>query len=448
MDAQGSQTNAKPDTVGLWLADDLVTDLGQYADDLTVSPVGSWGGFYGAFRDADTTRQLTGEGGREVFVQVDLSATKDKDQVLIALGAWDDPGTATFAIALNSTAQIECIVDGATSTVHTFSVLTSAVQVVSICWSTRANPDTTGASDALISELSIYGHTDAAFEEVPQWTHAIGTIYDPGVSLSIGGYGNAFGWILDSRQVHAARVGAAWHTNVEFAEDWIAPRTAHGSALPPVLEPLVLGETSQIGRESELIGAANIGAVAASANANRLRMLTNLINEVYSDARTLSSTPSPTQRLVTAPGSAAYKIDASTLRWIPHPGLGLAWVRVHVMSWVTAGAAVPIGVRCYAFNRPPLGVGPMLEGFPTPALELDYVGAVITVDHGSTGIGEWLDLGVLRVPRFTGAAPTWSGTTILALAHAFDPASASANDANARIKIKAWDVRPLAGPAQ
>lgn len=447
MDAQGSQTNAKPDTVGLWLADDLVTDLGQHAEDLTVSPVGALG-FYGAFRDADTTRQLTGEGGREVYVRVDLRAGGDTDQVLIALGPWDDAGASTFAIALNSSGEVECLIDGATSTVHAFAAISSTLQEVSFCWSTRANPDTTGAGDALISELSIYGHTDAAFEEVPQWTHAIGTIYDPSVSLSVGGYGNAFGWILDSRQVHAARIGAAWHTNVEFAEDWIAPRSAHGSALPQVLEPLVLGETSQIGRESELIGSANIGAVAASANANRVRMLSNLVNEVYSDARTLSTTPSPTQRLITAPGSAAYKVDAASIRWIPHPGLGLAWVRVHVQSWVTAGAAVPIGIRCYAFNRPPLGVGPLIEGLPTPALELDYVGAMITVDHGAAGVGEWLDLGVLRVPRFTGAAPTWSGTTILALAHAFDPASASANDANARIKIKAWDVRALAGPAQ
>lgn len=448
MDAQGSQTNAKPDTVGLWLADDVETDLSQYALDLTTSPVGGTFGVTGGFRDADTTRQLTGAGGREVYVRVDLRANVDVDQVLVALGPWDDPGAATYAIAISSGGALECVIDGATSKAHIFAVLTTTLQEVSICWSTRANPDTTGASDALISELSIYGHTDAAFEEVDQWTHAIGTIYDPSVSLSVGGYGNAFGWILDSRQVHAARIGAAWHTNVEFAEDWIAARSAHGSALPQVLEPLVLGETSEVGRESELVGAANLGAVWASANANRARMVTNLVNEVYSDARTLSTTPSPTQRLVTAPGSAAYKLDAASIRWIPHPGLGLAWVRVHVQSWVTAGAAVPIGIRCYAFNRPPLGVGPLIEGLPAPALDLDYVGAVLTVDHGSTGVGEWLDLGVLRVPRFTGAAPTWSGTTMLALAHAFDPSGASANDANARIKIKAWDVRPLAGPAQ
>lgn len=445
-DAQGTIALAKADTVGLWVPSDLNTDVSQYGLDLTTSPVGGTFSLTGGFRDADTRAQLTGEGGRELYVRVDLRANVDTDQVLIACGAWDDPGTATYGIAVSSGGAIECVIDGATSKAHTLAVLTTTLQEVSICWSTRPNPDTTGASNALISELMIYGHTDAAFEEVDQWTHAIGTIYDPSVTLSIGGYGNAFGWVADSRQVHAARVGVAFHPSAEFAEDWVAARVSHSTAYIELLEPVPLTFASGIGIENEWAGMANAGFIAAQADQTRARCVTDLVNEHDSDVRTLTTTASPTQWLAGPPGgSTTYKLDITRLRWLPHPGPTRAWVRVQVQSWVTAGAAVPIGVRVYAFNRPHFGVGPTIEGLPTPALDFDFVQATLTVDHGSGGVGEWLDLGLLRLPKFSGAAPGWSGTMLLGLAHAFDPAGVSANDANARLRIKSWSVRPVIG---
>lgn len=444
MDARGSQTNAKSDTRGLWLAADLNTDLGQYGLDLTTSPVGSTFSLTGGFRNADTRAQLTGEGGRELYVRVDLRANVDTDQVLLALGAWDDPGTATYGIAVSSGGAIECVIDGATSKAHTLAVLTTTLQEVSICWSTRPNPDTTGASNALISELCIYGHTDAAFEEVDQWTHAIGTIYDPSVTLSIGGYGNAFGWVADSRQIRAARIGRAWHTNVEFAEDWIAARTPHGSTLTQLREPPPFDLAATLGDESAWAGQANVGHIAARADAGRLRMLTNLVNEVYSDARTLTTTPSPTQWLMTPPGgSSVYRLDATKLRRVVVPrGIDFAWVRVHVQSWVSIGDVVPVGLRCYAMNRPHIGIGVKLEGDPVPPLAFDFVESVLSVDHTFSGVGEWVNLGLVRLPRFNGTTPSWLDTCTLCLGHAFDPASTSTNDANAGLRIKAWHVRP------
>ena len=61
-------------------------------------------------------------------------------------------------------------------------------------------------------------------------------------------------------------------------------------------------------------------------------------------------------------GSVKYRLDATRIRWVPHPGVSRAWVRVHVQSWATAGVAVPIGVRCYAMNRPHIGAGLVIVG--------------------------------------------------------------------------------------
>ena len=130
------------------------------------------------------------------------------------------------------------------------------------------------------------------------------------------------------------------------------------------------------------------------------------------------------------------------LRWIAvPPGATHAFVRVHLRSWVTSGSAVPLGIRCYALNRPPDTT--QIGAAPAPPLEYDYRGAVRTVDHGSTGTGEWIDLGLVRLPRFTGPAKGWTETTHLCLAYAWDPAAASVNDVNARAQIFAWHVRPV-----
>lgn len=436
MDAQSTDPLNKNDTVlQIGNVPLLYVDRSQYADNLTASATA-------AYETASSLRALTGSGGRELYVRVSV-AVADANKVFLAHADTAAIASHTYLIKVDGAGAI--VFSQNNVALYTIAHGLGATSSLSCHWSTRANPDTTGAGDALISEFAVYNHTAAAYiGEFKQVSHAVATT-NAGWALTVGGYWTGV-LTLASGQVSACRIGKAWHTSIEFAEDWIAARSAHGSVLTRVLEPLPLTFASGIGDETEWAGQANVGFIAAHSNAARGRMLSPLVNEVYSDARTLTSTASPTQWLAGSPGGGRiYQLDVTRLRWLPHPGVSHAWVRVHVQSWVVASTAVPIGVRAYALNRPHLGVGPMLDGFPTPALDFDFVESTLTADHGAAGVGVWLDLGLLRLPKFVGGAPNWNGTLTLCLAHAFDPSETSGNDANARLKIKAWTVRPVIG---
>ena len=438
MNPQGTEPLAKADTV-LYCTTafgSLATDLSQYDDNLTADTTA-------VYELNSALRGVTGETGRNLWARVSV-ATTDTNKFILIHGSTSSSSSNTFSIYLDGTGKIT-FAQGSTTLLqvtHGLAVTSS----LGIMWSTRPNPDTTGASNAQISEFAVYNFTASAWiGERLQVAHAVATT-NAAWSLTVGGWYSGGAVTSKSGQVASCRIGKAFYPTAEQAEDWIAARSAFAPTYVETLEPLPLTVASELANESEWAGMANVGYAAAAANANRARCLSNLVGEVYSDARTLTNTPSPTQWLIAPPGgSTKYRLDVTRLRWLPHPGPTRAWVRVHVQSWVTAGAAVPIGLRCYAFNRPHIGAGLKIEGYPAPALDFDFCSATLTANHGSGGVGVWLDLGLLRLPSFTGGSPSWSGTLTLGLAHAFDPANASANDANARLKIKAWTVRPLIG---
>lgn len=436
MDAQSTDPLNKADTrLQIGNVPLLYIDRSQVGVNLTASSTA-------AYETSSARTALDGDGGRELYVRVSVT-TADTNKAILVHASTSSLASHTYLIKIDGSKNVVFSQnDVALCTVAPGLVATSSL---SLHWSTRPNPDTTGAGDALLSEFIIYNHTTSAYiGEIVQVAHGVATT-NSGWALCVGGYWNG-SLVAASGQVSACRIGRAWHTSTEFGEDWIAARSAHGSTLPRLLEPIPLTVDSGVGDESEWTGQANVGYLAAHANAARGRMLSNLVNEVYTDARTLTSTASPTQWLAGPPGgTSVYRLDVTRLRWLPHPGVSHAWVRVHVQSWVTSGSAVPIGVRCYAFNRPHLGVGPLLEGYPTPALDFDFVESTLTANHTSTGVGVWLDLGLVRLPEFIGQAPSWNRTLTLGLAHAFDPAATSTNDANARLRIKAWTVRPVIG---
>jgi hypothetical protein len=94
-------------------------------------------------------------------------------------------------------------------------------------------------------------------------------------------------------------------------------------------------------------------------------------------------------------------------------------------------------------NRPHIGAGTKLGNTPIPALKYQFVESVLDVDHA--GNGEWIDLGLIPLPVLPENIAGWKDTITLAPAYAFDPESESSNDANARLVIKAWHVRPVLG---
>jgi len=427
--AEPPLTTAKEDTLFLCLASALTTDSSQRLTDLT-----SYTG--GGYELTSSRGAVTGATGREVYCRCVLTAGEtDVTLVYHGLGDFSD---YTYAMGTEATGKLVCRQNGAAI----WTGPTAPAGDISFAWSTRENPDTTGSGNALISEVSVYDHTAGSMLRIEQFTHAVATT-SSSWTFSIGGWWN--GSSLRGPPATApteARLSEAFHNHVEFSEDWVAARTPHTTTYDQILEPV---GTSLAGAQAEWAGQANVGYLAAQARELRGRMLSPLINEVYPRARQLTTTLGPVGWMIGAPSSSVYKMDVTGLRWVAvPPGVKYAWVRVNVQSGVTGGAAVPIGIRCYSMNRPHIGAGVMLGGKPIPALKTHFAEGTLTVDHGATP-GEWIDLGLLPLSVFSESVPGWTNTTTLILAHAIDPAGASANDAAERLKIRAWHVRPILG---
>lgn len=433
MDAQGSQTNAKEDTVFLALSGALTTDLSQYDTDLTSISTGAF--------ETNSARTALDEEW-EVYVRCSLSPG-DKDKVLVAVHS-ADLSTITFALRTTSTGLFAAMMGSPPGDIWTGPALPTGD--CSFSWSMRVNPDSTGAGDARISTFVVYDHTAGAYLAIAQVTHAAPTAAATH-TLSVGGAYFAAGPSLVNAPANAptkVRISSSFHPHVEFAEDWVAARSAHSTDLDELVEPFGAGMTA-VGAVAEWAGQANVAFAAAHARALRGRMLSPMINERYPQARTLTIAPDPTQWIMGAPSSAAYLMDCTLLRWLPCDGWRWAYVWVQVQSWVLVGAAVPIGIRVYATNRPHIGLGVQLEGQPMPPLQVEYAEATLTADHTSSGEGEWLELGPLRLPAMVEHIDGWVGGVTLGVAYAFDPAGASANDSAARLKIKAMKVLPFVG---
>lgn len=425
MDAQGSQTNAKADTVFLALSSNLTTDLSQRGTNLTAATGGGY--------ETNSARASLSE-HFEVCIRCVL--TKNENDLIFIAHHDAALTTSTFSLGTNNSGEFQASMNGAVVWVGP----SVPAGDCSFSWSMRPNPDTTGAR---ISEFIVYDHTAGDYLAIEQVTHAVPTTAGT-YTLSVGGVWDGASLLLKPATAPSkARVSSSHHGNVEFAEDWVAARAGHTHTLDRLIEPIGAGLAA--GGQGAWAGQANVGFCAAHANALRGRMLSPMVNEVYADARTLTTTPDPTQWIIAAPSSANYLADCTKLRWLSCDGWRYAQVRAQVQTWVTSGSAVPFGLRCYAMNRPHIGLGVQLGGKPIPPLIVEYGEATLTEDHTSSGEGEWLDLGVIRLPMMTEQIEGWLGTVTLVLAYAFDPASASSNDANARAKIKAWQVLPIVG---
>lgn len=427
--ARGAQAGAKEDTRFLALTT-LTTDLSQYGTNLTATTGGGY----------ETNSARTNNAASwEVYVRCVLTAA-ESDKVLI--------GVHNVAIT-SVTFAIRTTVGGA------FSLLAGAAPAdlwvgptvpagdISIAWSMRPNPDTTGAGNAKISEVVIYDHTAGAYVAIEQFTHA--ALPAAGTNtFSVGGVWNGAALVKKPATAPTkARYSACHHSSVEFAQDWVAARTAYAGTLDDCpLEPVPVTKASGIGDSGYFVGRHNVGYAAAHARAIQRRSWSSLTNDVFVDVDTMLATPGPANWTLPDFGSGTYSLMLPWLRWVSVPsGCTHAWMRVQVKSWVTSGSAVPIGVRGYAFNRPP-AIGQIGQK-PAPEFASFFRGGTISANHTSTGTGTWIDLGLVALPVFSADVSGWKDTVHLCLAYAIDPASASGNDANARLQINAWHARPV-----
>ena len=427
--AQGAQTNAKEDTRFLALGGALTTDLSQQLTNITASGAGAY--------EAPSTRSVLAS---ERTVSVRWTATAAEVGSVLIVCANTAQTDLVWAIATDGTGRVCGYIGASVGVVQATNPVAAKDYTISI--SARANPDTTGPGDALISELVIYNHTDATIDDIVQATHAVSAAATGPYNLSVGGYWNGAALTnAPTKPVTEARVSATHHPHTEVLEDWTPARPAYaGSAADGIVEPLgPRPSSSGLADESQLAGRANFAYPAAHALAVRRRSWSPIINEVLNDDAAM---PSAQQAhwASAVPGDPRYTFDLAWLRWVSVPTEAThVRVRVHLRQWVTAGAAVEVGVRCYVSNRPHTVA--KIGAEDAPALETYYGEATSTIDD-ELGPGVWLDLGAVAIPRFEGLVAGWTGTVHMALAYAVDPDEASGNDAAARFVIDGWHATP------
>lgn len=439
----GAEVNSKPYTLYLGKADtgtgsDLATDKSQEADNMDGSGA-SW-----AYYTAGNADRFAISHPRSIIAVLDGITTSHTGVIAqyddtpaaasaFSLEVYDDTGTKTLRADINGAAD-------ANSKLVLPGLSASASRII-VCWSSRANPDpTAGAGAAVVHEIKAQNTTTGDVNKV-QWTSAAQTTTT----------GKAFTWMAEdsvgTRKFSAAlgtavRFDAHWCTDVELREDWdtqtALPTTATTSERPPL--PLDLA--SGAGDAGEFYGLAPQWAGAAQHSMYR-RTAWPLVNRRYRSVTAYRTTSAgPTIRL--APGSTLYKLGRAHFHGpIPvHPGCDRAWVQVHAKLYVTSGASVPIGLRVYSFNKRPGDLGKLvLVNENNEPFAKSYVEMVVDRDD-TGGVGSYINFtNLLKLERAGGGIR--EGKTYIGLAFAIDPASASGNDANARVEINALHVVQL-----
>jgi len=429
---QSSQANALKSTVVLGLSDTPETDLSQYATDLTAAG-------NGAYETSSARGAITSP--RSIYVRTVVDPGTHTVRTIAYHG--DTSLTDfTYQIQMDLSGDFDFLQNASSLLTVSGSDFAAGSLDLSIHWSTRDNEDTTGASDAVISEVSFYDHTNSTWHHYPAFAHAISTT-DTSWNLSVGGYWDGGAWQQDvPNQVEKWRVDGAAMSTTHFGAHWVSNRTGAPTDLAERMEPLPPTRASGIGSQNEFVGPQFFYALKHHQQA-RLRMLSPFVNETYgSNANALDNTYAPTHWMKKPPGSSVYRWVMPFLRWVCVPdNCNYVYTRVLVHSTVSSGGSVPTGIRCYCFNRIPT-VGNVGYDGEAPQYEATYRGEVVDVDNGG-GEGQWAINAYMPVKRLEHSSAKFHNTTHLCLAYAVDPNAESGNDANELFKILAWQAWPV-----
>lgn len=432
MATQGSQANAKDDTLyyaeragGAFSA--LATDLSQYADNQTAAA--SW-----TYESSPASR-FNVTGTWTVEVEVDCDNTDTGRFVQYGTTA----GNSTIALRYGNTAGVvDAIMStGGVGTVVgqlTLPDVSGSDQRFVIAWAVEPNPFTTGAADALRSELRAWNVTAGTYAQ-SVFTHFARTA----------GTGDFIWWAVSTAgsspftgTPHMCRFSAGrFRTATETAEDFVATTSA----------PTITGQTRcefpMVDRACALLEPGQFaGPVlamgAASVRDNGLRTLSPIVNESFQELTTYSGaglTGAPTQWSRAAP-DALYTMLGAYLYYRHVPAFAdRLKVRVNVQQWRTATPPNDrVHLRMYSMNRPPQPVDGVVDD--AEALRVQQASGSISTNHGSgAAAGGWVDLGLMPVARNS------EGATWLVLAVRIEDLSGAV--ANNRLRINAITIEPV-----
>lgn len=346
------------------------------------------------------------------------------------------PNTESFGFSAANTLRIQ--VADAVIWTQTLTVLDAGADTVVVTWRTRANPDAAGAGDAVVSRVDVWNVTNGTHEAFDVPAHAAKAL-QAGATAVFGANthpaGTAFtgtitAWWYEKRYMSAA----------EIANDWVSARSAPSSSVVDVPQGLPPA-ADLIDDRNEYAGPSMLWA-GDSTRKNIRRTLSPFVNEMlrvqptWTGAELVAADPF----IRGAPDDNTWRMHLSWRRVVPVPHTCThAWVRVHIRTWTTSGAAVPLGVRMYSFSRiPGMPLPAADQGAPDP-LTSYYLQSVVTRDDDASA-GEYTVLGLLPLAR--GRTGIMNGRTCFALALKVDPAASSGNDVNARIMVRALHIVP------
>ena len=407
---QYGQADAWDDTVLLIKSGGPNTDLSQFATDLTSQA------------EANSTRAaIDGAGtGREILWRGSLD-TATTGTLIEA----DRGGSDRWSIVWDG-ADFDAVVDGAVAASITTAIVDGTADDVSVMFTSRPNPDTTGAANACRGLLLIYNHTDSTEERI-EFAHAAST-FDGTETLQ---------YLLDQgSSITTVRLGRAWHDPVEFYEEFVTSRSVVSSQEESRAEPFLHRQADAKGAEGEFFGQAHVARAAYMTRESDLRMFSPVWNETFhTPTERLASIASPWQRL--APDSSAYYMHLDLARWVSvPPNCDRLRVRVHARTFAADASTPEVGIRLYCMDSLPANP----YTFGSQNVSYDFAEGILSADHTST-TGEYVDLGVVDVVRSQSGLPGWDGSVVLVLAVASEPNGT--RDTNDRLEINAIHVTPI-----
>jgi hypothetical protein len=435
MATQGSQANAKDST--LYYAERaggafsvLATDLSQYADNQTAGA--SW------TTEASPASRFNVTDYWCVEVEVDCDNTDTGRFVQYGTTA----SSSTIALRYGNTAGVVDAImsSGGVGTVVgqlTLPDVSGSDQRFVIAWAVEPNPLTTGAADAMRSELRAWNITAGTYAQ-SVFTHFARTA----------GTSDFVWWALSSAgssaftgTPHMCRFSSGrFITATETAEDFVATTSAPTITGQTRLEFPIVEPGNALADPGEFVGPA-VAMAAASVASMDLRTLSPLVDENFLERPDLARTTfagMPEHWTRSAP-LANYVLLGDTFMRPISPRVDRIKVRVNLQQWrVGAGDDNRIHLRVWSMNRPPQPVGPSVVDHDAALVAYSTADAYLETDHGSgAAAGEWLDLGLCQVAR-NSAGRTW-----IVLGAWLEDVSAEGLTDDNRIRIHAMTVDPV-----
>lgn len=411
-------TYAKPDTVLLLdaVAADLFVDLSQHRTNLADNTT--------YVSEANSARTALAY-PREVAIVVTVAS--GEEGILAQLG---NAGGYSWRVRISS-GVVEVAENSLLRARAELPSVSKDPLVFLIHWSIHED----GVS-AVRSELALYNFDTGEWAHA-QATHGAGTMSATD-TLTIGaGFSGATPFDGGIAAFGKVRIGRRFHSTAEAAEDFVGLTTAPTMTQVRRTAPLVPDRaTLDIADDGAFAGPAYLWSGHAFEQADR-RLVSPLVNlrihdpiRLRHDGATQATTES-WYRL--APGSATMYLLLPYLFCRTVPGkVNRAHVRIHVRQTIDLGEeTAEVRYRCYSMAGLPL------VGEPVPPFTYRRTAiATCSVNHGGTGVGEWLDLGALALQ-----VDSW-GMTWLAVGVEFD--ADPLRVANTRAYIQAVTIEPYA----